>query len=340
MQIVRKKLSADEITPPGTRYDPECDCVQQSPDGGTTWNDAPGLDPRSSSSFRLPPTTVDDPQCNAAANMVAKLRFFVDTDLASASIAGVASSLFAAISLFLPGVGIIVEAILIAVDVILGIGAGEIAAAFTETVYDDFLCVFYCNIDADGQMSDAQLADIYTAVAATFDATVQAVFGAHSSTMGPVGWSNAGVRGESTDADCSACVCGPWCYEWTGAEITAGDWSGFTQGALSNFGATGFTLSSGAIEHIEFTFTWGGDGGGGDSAAAIWVPTSTRVVLVAPISVGGSPQTITWDGEVISPDSMQLGANGAAGSTTTITITNIKVMGTGTLPAWTHGHTC
>lgn len=234
--IVRKKLSADQISPAGTRYNADCDCVQQTPDDGTTWVDAPGLDPRTAPGFRLPATTVDDPQCNAAANMVAKLRFFVETDLASATMWGLASALLAGILLFVPGVGIIVNAILIAADVILSIGSGAIAGAFTEGVYDDFLCVFYCNIDADGQMSDSQLAAIYAKVATDFDSVVQAVFGAHSSTMGPVGWSNAGVRGESEDADCSACVCGGWTKTWLFDDDQA-DWQ--TQGGTT-YGAGAF----------------------------------------------------------------------------------------------------
>lgn len=207
MQIVRKKLSADEISPPNIRYNGDCDCVETTYDGGGTWTAAPGADPRSAAAFRAPANATADPQCNAAANMVSRLRFMIDTDLASASIAGVASGLLAGILLFMPAVGIVVDAILIAVDVILGIGAGAIAAAFTEGVYDDFLCVFYCNIDPDGQMSDAQLTAIYSQVAAQFDSVVQLVFGAHSSTLGAVGWSNAGALGEIEDADCSECDC-------------------------------------------------------------------------------------------------------------------------------------
>jgi len=208
MKVVRKLLTPDEITPPTLRYNVDCDCVQQTADGGVTWVDVPAADPRHADGFRVPPLDIPDAQCNAAANMVAKLRFFVDTDLASASIVSLASAILAGILLFVPGVGVIVDAILIAADAILTIGAGSIAAAFTESVYDDFLCIFVCNIDEDGQMSEAQLAMIVSLVNAQFDSVVQAVFAAHNSTMGSVGWSNAGALGESTDADCSACACG------------------------------------------------------------------------------------------------------------------------------------
>lgn len=226
--IVRKKLTADDIQPPGTRWNVDCDCIQVTPDHGTTWNDAPGLDPRSAPGYRLPPTPVDDPQCNAAANMVAALRKFVDADIQGASVFSLASSTLAAVLLFIPGIGIIVDAFLIAADIILGLGSLAITDAFTEEVYADLLCAFYCNIGPDGQMTDENLTALTAKIADDFDSVVQAVFGAHSSTMGAVGWSNAGVVGESTDADCSGCDCGPWCYEWNFRTSDGGflNWSG------------------------------------------------------------------------------------------------------------------
>lgn len=268
LQIVRKKLAEDEIQPTGTRYNSDCDCVQQTPDGGTTWIDAPGLDPRSAPGFRLPATTVTDPQCNAAANMVAKLRTFVNFDVANTTIAGLGSALLAGILLFLPGVGIVVDAILIAADVILAITGAAIDSAFSEEVYDAFLCVFFDHIGADGQMTDAQLADMYAAVAAQFDSVVQAVFGAHSSTIGAVGWSNAGVRGESIDADCVGCTV--HCFT---IDLTASDGSAF--GVIPLFSTATWVDGQG----------WQGafyDGSDKSDATISWIfPAALEVVAVS-----------------------------------------------------------
>lgn len=156
---------------------------------------------------------------------------------------------------------------------------------------------------------------------------------------GSDGLNQAGAATAITEADCSFCAT-EWCYEWTTSQLNGTDWSGITQGSLSNFGATGFSLPDGAITHIEFTFVWTGDGGGGDSAAAIWVPADTRVLLELPISDLGSPATLIWEGSEVSPSDLQIGANGAAGSTTTITITHVEVHGSGTLPGWVDGAPC
>lgn len=210
MQVVRRKLTPDDISPPGTRYDATCDCVQVTPDDGTTWNDAPGLDPRFGDAYRAPALTGGSAQCDAAARMVAYLHNAVDLAIAFDNSVRLAGELFALFSLAVPGLGVIVAIVSLIVDVLLAIGGSVIDEAFSSTVYDDLLCVFLANIDADGQMSDSQLSDIYDAVAAGFDSTVQAVFGTISSGLGPVGWSNAGVKGTET-GDCTSCA-SPWCY--------------------------------------------------------------------------------------------------------------------------------
>ena len=46
MEIVRKYLTPDEVSPANIRTNPTTGEVEISPDGGTTWNDAPQLDPR------------------------------------------------------------------------------------------------------------------------------------------------------------------------------------------------------------------------------------------------------------------------------------------------------
>lgn len=223
MFVIRKKLSASEITPSNLRWNVDCSCVQQTFDGGTTWVDAPGQDPRSSDAFRAPALTTSDPRCDAAANMLAKLHAAVEMAIAFDNSVRLASELFALFALAVPALGVVVAVFTIIADVLLALGAAAIDGAFTSDVYDRLLCVFFDHIDSSGQMSDAQLSDIYDAVAADFDVTVQAVFGAVSSAAGAVGWSNAGALGSET-GDCS--TCDVWCraedfsiedYGWTTA---------------------------------------------------------------------------------------------------------------------------
>jgi len=304
MQIVRKKLTATEITPPNVRWDDTCECVQQTFDGGVTWVDAPGLDPRSSDTYRAPPLESDDLQCDAAANMVAYLHTAVDMAIAFDSSVRLATELLALLGFSLgPAVGAIVAVILLIADVLLALGAEAIDGAFTESVYDDLLCVFYNNIDADGQMSDAQLSDIYTAVAAGFDSNVQVVFGAISSGLGPVGWSNFGAKGTHT-GDCTACAGCPGCFEWNFALDTQGfetcSVGGWTDGyfhqacvgddATMNIGVYFGATPAPGVTHVEMDLSLVG----GDPQPTDWYIYGTAVDT----GLCGGSQTLLASGTI------------------------------------------
>lgn len=213
MEIIRKELSASEISSPAERYNAENDSVQYSPDAGTTWTDTPALDPRTAVQFRVPALVSDDPRCDAAANMTEYLRSMVNVDLLAATNWSLAGSLLSILLLVIPG-GVFVDLLLIIAGVVLTLGAEAINAAFTSEVYDALLCVFYCNIDEDGQMSSAQLEAIIAAVEEQFDEVVSTVFIVHNRTLLENGWSNAGALGVQT-GDCSACECATeWCALW------------------------------------------------------------------------------------------------------------------------------
>jgi len=76
--VIRKQLSEDEIGNPNYRYNSDCDCIQYSSDGGTTWADAPGSDMRHADAFRLPPRGGSDIQCSAAANAECWLQTYIE----------------------------------------------------------------------------------------------------------------------------------------------------------------------------------------------------------------------------------------------------------------------
>jgi len=211
--LVRKKLTADEFSTPFLRYNPDCDCVQFTPDGGETWFDQPVNDPRTSDSYRLPP---GDDQCRAAEGMTALVRAIVDQRLATDSDIQLAGEILGLIA-FIPGFNVLWALILALAAFAVTIAKDILEAAFTEDTYDAIRCIFFCNIGADGQMSqdqfDAAYADLITldTIARTW---VQSVM----TTFGPVGLSDAGVKLEAA-ADCDSCDCG-WCFEF---DFTAGD---------------------------------------------------------------------------------------------------------------------
>lgn len=208
MGIIRKKLTPDEFSNPALRYDETCDCVQFSPDGGTTWVDQPTNDPRYSDTYRLPPLTGSDVQCRAAEGMTDFIRQVVDQSLDAEGYVELAG-LILGLCVFIPGFPILWAFVLAVAFAIFTLGASAIEAAMTEAVYDDIRCIFYCNINGEGQMSEdgytrmyEQLIDLPTIPRTIVQQCVQMV--------GYVGLSNAGVALEGA-ADCD-CDC-EWCYE-------------------------------------------------------------------------------------------------------------------------------
>lgn len=222
MEIVRKKLTAAEIQPPNTRYSSDCDCVQTTPDDGTTWNDAPGLDPRKQAGWQLPPRGGTDPRCAAAANMVGAIRHFVDTMNDAATAQGIATLMLGLLGAFLP-LGLVVDLVIIVASAIWEIGVALLKAAMTEAQYDILLCAFYCNLQADGTLTPDGYAALYPYVEANMEATAAGFCERMFDLLGYVGLTNAGATG-SLSADCSGCEC-IGCAE---ADWTVGDGGSLT----------------------------------------------------------------------------------------------------------------
>jgi hypothetical protein len=211
MELVRTLLTPETITPGNIRYDETCDCIQVSPDGGTTWNDAPGLDPRHNDAGRSPALTGSSIQCDAAANMVAKVTAYVAIITGATNALSMAGGLLAFLA-FLPLVGWLFGLIVSIASALIGIGSTAITNAFSQEVYDQLLCIFYDNIGADGQMSAEQLTAIQDAIYADIGGVAFTVCSYFFSLTGEVGMSNAGATGTET-GDCEACAPG-WRWQW------------------------------------------------------------------------------------------------------------------------------
>ena len=227
IQIVRKLLSAAEVGGANTRYDSDTDTVQTTPDGGTTWVDNPALDPRHATTLQLPARTGGDPQCDAAHNMRLQLKKFMDTIIEVSTQGAGASAILGVLVVFMPEVAILWTLALEIMGGLLSIGQSTLNAAFTDGVYDQLECIFYCNIEGDGTVTADDLATIETKIASDIGGVVQAAMEFYLLILGEVGLSNSGAIGADT-GDCSGCGC-EWCYEF---DFTASDggWSEFTDG--------------------------------------------------------------------------------------------------------------
>lgn len=209
IQVLRKRLAPDQVSPTNLRYNVDCDCVQQTYDGGDTWIDNPGQDPRHSVTYQFPPVGGDDPKCQAAANQVRFLNNVIDETLSNIAIAGDALSLALTILPFIVELGpfaILFDLVLALAGILISAGATAINAAFTNDVYDQLLCIFYCAIEDDGTVTADDLAEIETKVGEDIGGLVQVVIDAMLLVTGEVGMTNEGTIGDAP-ADCSDCEC-------------------------------------------------------------------------------------------------------------------------------------
>jgi hypothetical protein len=235
MFLIRRQLSAREGAPGNTRTNPETGVVETSMDGGATWTPNPNEDPRLNPVYQLPPNTAPDVQCAAAAGMVEDIRRVLEAGTLGTGAGGLATVLITL--LLIPGIGWMWAAMLLfAGSIILAMSAGTLAA-FTEDVYEQLLCIFYSNINADGSVTAEQLETIHDQVVSDIgDALVsdfvQLVFNMH----GFVGLTNAGSAYADPDADC-ACVPG-WC-RLEDFSISDYDWEPATEFSLSALYAAG-----------------------------------------------------------------------------------------------------
>jgi len=216
MQIIRGRLSPQDYSNPSIRYNTSTDKIQFTPDGGTTWVDTPSADPRHGDSFRLPVLTTGDVKCDAAANMVKWLKDFIDsvTELLGAGatafgLVNTALSLMTAI--FEPSALLLL--VVGACETLFGIGATALTGAFTSDQYDLMLCIFYCLVDDNGQVSESAFAVIEDQMTDQLNTTAALVTNLILSMQGEVGLSNAGVIGGQT-GDCSGCDDCDWVVEY------------------------------------------------------------------------------------------------------------------------------
>lgn len=216
MEVVRKFLSPDEIDPPNTRYNPDCDCVETRASLTSPWVQDDAADPRHGTRYLLPPREGENVKCDAAEAMMQHFKAQVDAFLASVSIIQFVNSVLTLAALFIPGLGILSKVIFVVASELVTIGTIVIDAAMTEEVYDQIKCILYDNIGDDGQMSAAQLADVQTAIDTQIGGTPNIVFDLFAGMWGEVGWSNAGAVGEY-EGNCDDCG---WCvsYDFTVGE--------------------------------------------------------------------------------------------------------------------------
>jgi len=243
MNIIRKRLAASEIAPVDQRYNSDCDCIQYTPDGGTTWIDAPQFDPRSSTAMARPPYPSDDPACDAAASIVANMKAGLDMAFAEISLVSTGASAVTAILTllnFITGIGLLISLIADLVLDIVSIGVEAVDEAFTDDVYSQLLCIFLAHVESDGTFTADDFSAIQSEISSTFGdvSTVNIVAQGWLRFLGNVGLTNVASAKHVTGV-CTSCDCDPVFIEAVsyGTLTDLGDgWWGVDATYLSGFG--------------------------------------------------------------------------------------------------------
>jgi hypothetical protein len=226
MTLIRSRLSEADFSSPSLRYNADTDQMEFTPDGGATWNPAPGSDPRHSTAFLRPPVAGSSKRCDAAANMTQWLRDFIDRVLAAfegvVTVTTITNAILQSLAVITEGFTELLAIIIDVAETISGIGATALALAFTDDQYDLLTCIFFCHADFNGRISVAALASIESDVTAQLNTTAALVVNSILFVQGEIGLSNAGAIGSET-GDCDACAC-QWCYHFDAADQLA-DWS-------------------------------------------------------------------------------------------------------------------
>jgi len=216
MEIIRKFLTSAELYPPNTRYNEGTDTVQVTPDGGATWQDAPGFDPRITSN--LPPPDTAQPACDAATRIQQHFEQILATVIVGAGSAAIAVA-GRIVSLFMPQFALIITFVSTVVGGLLGIGAEALAAAFLGDEWETFICILRCGLTEDGTMTEEGLAQVRVEVDDQIGGTAAAALQLLM-TMTGAGGMNAAASQRSETGDCDECPSCEWCYTF---DFTADD---------------------------------------------------------------------------------------------------------------------
>jgi hypothetical protein len=197
--------------------------LEGSNDGGLTWIDVPTADDFRFTGTLYPALSDDitDKKCQGAGqtvDMFKQVQSDFSTTLSSGLpwailIASIATGLLFWFAL--PVLGTIAIMIASMLGLLLTMTDTEFDALFTTDVWDEWLCLVYCNIGAAAAWDETQLtnllgsleeSEIITGAARTFFNVITRVWWV-------VGMTNAARTVRDTTYDCSACDCGS-CPEW------------------------------------------------------------------------------------------------------------------------------
>lgn len=339
MKIVRKELTPADMEPVTIRYNVDCSCVQSLVGG--TWVDNPPADPRTSTTYQYPAPATADPACDAGARIAAAVERIISTVFDAVSVIEAVSTMIGVVAVFFPPIALFVVLLFALISAANAIGFAAVQLAFTDTVYEQIACLVFCSIGADGQFNAEEWNNFQDDVGTTFGlSTVTAILSLMFEAMGMVAFNNMAAAGTETGI-CVDCGC-DWCYQWdTNADLAA-------EGAVHAYDTDQsqfWTLTTTTFTLVRARFDFC-EGGGSGAASAVWSTDAFGTIwqLFTPTVAG----CYTYDSDDADPNpspvatsgGISWGANSGAPTVPPASTTGLIINGSGTMPAWTHGHTC
>jgi len=339
MEVIRKRLSPDELYNPRITYNSDDDTIYYTPPGGSTPILAPDFDPRHTGIIPLEPS--GSLACDSAATMTAMLKMLVDAMIiqlydgrdATLLVTGIIALLvaFGWVSLFIAIITALVAAALEA-------GAEALEAAFTETEWDTLNCIFYCHMTTSGQITSDSLILVRADVDSQIGGIAAVILNYYFDTLGEAGLCNAStVMGGLVTGDCAACEC-QWCYEGDNTvDMVSDGWTLDINLPASKYWT--YTPATITISEVHTGWSSSGDSGSGSSAFSLWKDDiydgDHLITVVSPLN-SANPQVWSSMTPVVCGQFV-VGVNTPDGTTE---LTSLLIVGIGARPDWTHGTEC
>lgn len=204
MPVIRKQLKPSDVYPDDIRYNETTDQFESLVNGD--WVENPAGDPRKQTT--LPPRLTANPACDAAESVRAAFEGQIDGILIAIdngatvfAIAGTILGLFA----FGP-FGVFISIALFIADQMLSAGTTALSAALTDPVWDEFVCILFCEMDSQGRLSAVGMDNVVAQVASDIGGLAAAIINSMLNLAGEGGVNNLASLGAST-GDCDDCSC-------------------------------------------------------------------------------------------------------------------------------------
>lgn len=217
MPIIRRRLNPNDVYPDDIRYNPGTDSIESLVNGD--WVENPLADPRHQTT--LPPRLTSDPACDAAQSVVDALEGQISDILVAIDNAGTAftiAGLILGLLAFGP-FGVFIGIALAIADAMLDAGTVSLEAALTSGVYEQFMCIIYCQMDNQGRITAGGLANIQTQTNDQIGGLGALILNSMVALAGEGGVNNLASLGTST-GDCGECECLEPCAD--AADFSAG----------------------------------------------------------------------------------------------------------------------